>query len=163
MTGTVLNVTSGSQAVLTLGTTQSMAAPGGTNGLVVPLMQDVTVSASTGSTRYSTLDSSASSAFTTVNENSVSLNMLVDGATFFGDGANATNTIANKGLMQTSKEKTEINFSVAFNEGNSSGEYYVEGTGFISGLTPTASIDAAVWVSPMEIIVNGELTRVIVS
>lgn len=159
----VINVTSGDQAVLTLGNDGTMAAPGGTNGLVVPTVQDISVGASTGTVRYSTLDSSASSAFTTVNENTITLNMLVDGDTFFGDGANATNTIANKGLMQTSKEKTEIFFSVAFNEGNSTGEYYISGKGFLTGLTPTASIDQAVWISPMEIVVNGELSRTIVS
>lgn len=159
----VINVTSGSQAVLTLGTTDPMSLPGGTDGLVIPLMQDVTVSASTGTTRYSTLDSTSSSAFTTVNENSVSLNMLLDGTVFFGDGADVNNTITNKGLLETSSDKTEIFFSVAFNEGNTTGEYYVKGKGFLTGLTPTASIDAAVWVTPMEIVVNGELTKVEVS
>ena len=158
----VINVTSGSQAVLTLGNTEAMSLPGGTDALVIPLMQDVTVSASTGTTRYSTLDSTASSAFTTVNENSVSLNMLLDGDVFFGTGT-GTNTISNKGLLETSSDKTEIFFTVAFNEGNTTGEYYVKGKGFLSGLTPTASIDAAVWVTPMEIIVNGEITKVIVS
>lgn len=158
----VINVTSGSQAVLTLGNTEAMSLPGGSDALVIPLMQDVTISASTGSTRYSTLDSSSSSAFTTVNENSVSLNMLLDGTVFFGAGS-GTNTITNKGLLETSKDKTEIFWSVAFNEGNTTGEYYVKGKGFLSGLTPTASIDAAVWVTPMEIIVNGEITKVIVS
>lgn len=159
----VINVTSGDQAVLTLGNDGTMAAPGGTHGLIVPTVQDISVGASTGSVRYSTLDSSASSAFTTVNENTITLNMLVDGVTFFGDGANVNNTIANKGLMQTSKEKTEIFFSVAFNEGDSTDEYYISGQGFLTGLTPTASIDQAVWISPMEIVVNGELSRTVVA
>jgi len=158
---TVINVTSGSQATLNLGTTEAMSLPGGTDILIVPLMQDVTVSATTGTTRYSVLSNPSSSAFTTTNENSVSINMLVDGATFFGDGA-STNSIANLGLLQTSKNKTEIFWSVAFNEGNSTGEYYVKGKGFLTGLTPTASMDAAVWVSPMEIVVNGEITPVTV-
>lgn len=155
----VIKVTQGSQAVLTLGTTEVMAAPGGTNGLIVPLMQDITVSATTGTTRYSTLDSTASKAFTTVNENSVSLNMLVDGDTFFGNAALTLNSVAELGLLQTSINKTEIFFSVAFNEGNSSGEYYVSGKGFLTGITPSASIDQAVWISPLEIVVNGELAR----
>mgnify|MGYP003644592000 FL=1 len=159
----VINVTSGSQAVLTLGTTDAMSLPGGTNGVIIPLMQDVTVSATTGSVRYSVLSSPSSSAFTTVNENSVTLNMLLDGAVFFGDGASATNTITNKGLLETSIDKTEIFWSVAFNEGNTTGEYYVKGKGFLTGLTPTSSMDAAIWISPMEIIVNGEITKVVVA
>ena len=157
----VINVTAGLQATLNLGTTEAMSLPGGTDVLAVPLMQDVTVSATTGTTRYSVLSSPASSAFTTTNENSVSINMLVDGTTFFGDGS-ATNSIQNKGLLETSSDKTEIFWSVAFNEGNSTGEYYVKGKGFLTGLTPTASMDAAVWVSPMEIVVNGEITKVVV-
>ena len=159
----VINVTSGSQAVLTLGTTDAMSLPGGTNGVIIPLMQDVTVSATTGTVRYSVLSSPSSSAFTTVNENSVTLNMLLDGAVFFGDGASATNTITNKGLLETSIDKTEIFWSVAFNEGNTTGEYYVKGKGFLTGLTPTSSMDAAIWITPMEIIVNGEITKVIVT
>ena len=158
----VINVTSGSQAVLTLGTTDAMSLPGGTNGVIIPLMQDVTVSATTGSVRYSVLSSPSSSAFTTVNENSVTLNMLLDGAVFFGDGT-STNTITNKGLLETSIDKTEIFWSVAFNEGNTTGEYYVKGKGFLTGLTPTSSMDAAIWITPMEIIVNGEITKVIVT
>lgn len=156
----VINVTSGDQAVLTLGTTEAMAAPGGPNGLVIPTVQDITVGASTGTVRYSTLDSPSSSAFTTVNENSVSLNMLVDGDTFFGTAAaGGLNDITDNGLLKTSIDKTEIFFSVAFNEGNSSDEFYVSGKGFLTGLTPTASIDQAVWISPMEIVVNGELAK----
>ena len=153
----VINVTSGSQAILTLGNTSLLATPGAAGGLVVPTVQDITVSATTGTTRYSVLDSPSSSAFTTVNENTISLNMLVDDDTFFG-ASNATNEVANVGLLSTSINKTEVFFSVAF-EGTDSGDYYVSGKGFLSGLTPTASIDQAVWISPMEIVVNGELTK----
>jgi len=159
----VINVTSGSQAVLTLGTTDAMSLPGGTNGLVVPLMQDVTVSATTGTVRYSVLSSPSSSAFTTVNENSVTLNMLLDGPVFFGGSSAGLNLILDNGLLKTSIDKTEIFWSVAFNEGNTTGEYFVKGKGFLTGLTPTASLDAAIWISPMEIVVNGEITKVIVS
>jgi len=158
----VINVTSGSQAILTLANTAPLAIPGTAGGLAVPTVQDITVGASTGTVRYSTLDSTASSAFTTVNENTVSLNMLVDEDTFFGDGANATNEVANVGLLSTSIAKTEVFFSVAF-EGTDSGDYYVSGKGFLTGLTPTASIDQAVWISPMEIVVNGELTKTTIS
>jgi len=83
--------------------------------------------------------------------------MLVDDDTFFGV-SNATNEVANVGLLSTSINKTEVFFSVAF-EGTDSGDYYVSGKGFLSGLTPTASIDQAVWISPMEIVVNGKLTK----
>lgn len=155
----VINVTGGSQAILTLSNASAAAAaPGGTGGLVVPLVQDITVSPTTNTVRYSTLDSTSSSAFTTVNENTVTLNMLVDDAVFFGDGANVTNSVAADGLLGTSTGKVEVFFSVSF-EGTDSGANYVSGKGFLSGLAPSASVDQAIWISPMEIIVNGELSK----
>jgi len=153
----VINVTSGSQAILTLGNTSALAQPGAAGGLSVPLVQDLTLNTSPGTVRYSTLDSTASSAFTTVVENSVSLNMLLDDDVFFGL-SNITNSVANDGLWTTSNSKSEVFFSVAF-EGADSGDYYISGKGFIGGLAPSASIDQAVWISPMEITVNGDLTK----
>src|SRR5210317_584980 len=105
----VIKVTSGSQAVLSLGNTAPLAVPGAANTMVVPLMQDITVNATPGTVRYSTLDNTASSAFTTTNENSISLNMLVDETTFFG-GGDALNSVANVGLLSTSIAKKEIFF-----------------------------------------------------
>ena len=151
----VMNITSGNQAVLTLGTTAAMAAPAGTDGMVIPFVQDVTVNASPGIVRYSVLDNASSKAFTTVNENSVSGNMLVDELAFFGDSTK-TNTIAVAGLFDTSVAKTKVHFSVAF-EGSDAGDYYITGQAFIGGLAPTASMDAAVWLTPIELIVDGEL------
>ena len=155
----VINVTAGTEAILTVGTTAAMAEPAGTNGLVIPLMQDVTVNASPGIVRYSVLDNASSKAFTTVNENSISGNMLLDEDTFFGPAAaGGLNTIADNGLFKTSVDKTEIFFSIAF-QGSDSGDHYISGQGFISGLAPSASMDAAIWLTPIEIVVNGELAK----
>ena len=155
----VINVTNGTNATLTLSNVGlANVRPGGTNGISVPFMQDITVNATPGTVRYSTLDSSSSSAFTTVNENSVSLNVLVDDNVMFGDGSNTINSVVRNGLFGVSKDKEEIFFAVTL-EGTASGANYIEGKGFIGGLAPTASIDQAVFISPMEIIVNGELTN----
>jgi len=153
----VINVTSGSQAILTLGNSITLAAPGATNGFVVPLVQDISVSTAPGTVRYSTLDSTSSSAFTTVVENEVSFNMLLDDDAFFGI-TDVNNTVKNAGLFDTSNSKTEVFFSVAF-EGSDASDYYLHGKGFIAGLAPSASIDQAVWISPGSIIVNGPLTK----
>jgi len=159
----VINVTNGTQAILTIGNSSALAAPGATNGMVVPFVQDITVNATPGTVRYSTLDSTSSSAFTTVNENSVSLNLLVDETVMFGDSANTTNTVALNGLFATSTSKTEVFFSVAVTGTGTTGDISITGKGFIGGLAPTASIDGAVWLSPCEIIVNGELTKTVES
>jgi len=154
----VINVTSGNQAILTLGNTAPLAEPGAVGGLAIPLVQDLTLNTSPGTVRYSTLDSTASSAFTTVVENSVSLNMLLDDDVFFGNAGVTNNSVATNGLWTTSNNKTEVFFSVAF-EGSDSADYFIKGKGFIGGLAPSASIDQAVWISPMEITVNGDLEK----
>jgi len=154
-----MNVTSANKAVLTIGDTAPNAVPGAAAGMVIPLVQDITVSAAPGTVRYSVLSSASSSAFTTVNENNISLNMLVDELFMFGDSTKS-NQVHVDGLFKTSADKTEVFFSVSFNGATSTtGEIYVSGKGFIGGLAPAAAVDAAVWLSPMEIIVNGELTK----
>ena len=157
----VINVTPGTECILTLGNTAPLAVPGVSNGMVIPLMQDVTINASPGIVRYSVLDNASSKAFTTVNENSISLNMLLDEETFFGlDTAGGVNAVADNGLFKTSTDKTEIFFTVAF-QGSDTGDHYISGKGFISGLAPTASMEAAIFITPMEIVVNGELTKAV--
>lgn len=157
----VINVTAGSQAILTLSNVEVDAIPGASNGLTIPLLSDVTVGTTPGTVRYSTLDLTSSSAFTTVMENEISFNMLVDDDTFFGS-ANVNNSVADQGLWSTSNSKTEVFFSVAF-EGADSGDYYFSGKGFIGGLAPTASVEQAVWLSPGTIIVNGDLAKATVA
>ena len=154
----VINVTSSNQAILTLGNSAVSAAPGAVNGFVVPLVQDVTVSATPGTVRYSTLDSTASSAFTTTNENEITFNMLVDDDAFFGNALVTDNTVATNGLLSTSIAKTEVFFSVAF-EGTDTDDFYVKGKGFIGGLAPNASMESAVWISSGSLIINGELEK----
>ena len=153
-----MNVTAGNKAILTLSNVDiSSADPDSSTGLVVPFMQDITVNASTGVVRYKTLDSSSEKAFTTPSTNQISLNCLVDEAVFFG-ASNAANKIANDGLFGSQNDKTTVFFSVAF-EGTGSGSTYLKGSGFLSGLAPTASQDAAVFITPVTIEVDGDLTK----
>lgn len=155
----VINVTNGTQAILTLGNTAPDSDGIITNGLVVPFVQDITINATPGTVRYSTLDSPSSSAFTTVNENSISLNVLVDEQVMFGNATLVTNSVGLNGLFATSTSKEEIFFSVSVTGTGTTGDINLSGSGFIGGLAPTAAVDGAVWLSPCEIIVNGELTK----
>ena len=152
-----MNVTAGQKAVLTLGNTAPLAVPGVANGMEVPFMQDITVNASTGVVRYKTLDSSSEKAFTTPSTNQISLNCLVDEDVFFG-ASNTTNKVANDGLFGSQNDKTTVFFSVAF-EGTGSGSTYLKGQGFLSGLAPTASQDGAVFITPVTIECDGDLTK----
>jgi len=155
----VINVTPGSEAILSLSNVNlASAEPGAANALVVPYMQDITINASTGVTRYKVLDSSSEKAFTTPSTNQITLNVLVDDTVMFGDGIDTVNSVTANGLFGTQNSKTLVYFSVAFN-GTDSGSDFVKGQGYISGLAPTASMDAAVWLSPVTIEVDGDLTK----
>ena len=153
----VMNVTAGNKAVLTLANTSVLAEPGVAGGMEVPFIQDITINASTGVTRYKTLDSASEKAFTTPSTNQVTLNCLVDEDVFFGS-ANTTNSIANDGLFGTSNSKNTVFFSVAF-EGTGSGGAKITGQGFISGLSPNTSMDSAVFLTPVTLEVDGDLTH----
>lgn len=154
----VINVTAGSQAILSLGNTSTIAEPDNAAAMQVPFMQDITVNASTGVTRYKVLDSSSEKAFTTPSTNQITLNALVDDDVFFGNAGVTNNSVATNGLFATSNSKTKVFFSVAF-EGADSTDVYISGEGFISGLAPTASMDQAVWITPITIEVDGDLSQ----
>lgn len=153
----VINVTSGSQAIIAIGNSAVTGSIGGSGALLIPFMQDVTVNATTGVTRYKVLDSASEKAFTTPSTNQVTLNVLVDEDVFFGDGANTTNAVAADGLFGVSNSKTKVYFEVGF-EGDGSGGKTISGEGYISGLAPTVSMDQAVWITPITIEVDGDLT-----
>ncbi len=154
----VINVTDGSQCILAIGNTSITGSIGGANSLDVPFIQDVTVNASTGVTRYKVLDSASEKAFTTPSTNQLTLNALVDEATFFGDGANADNAVARDGLFGVSNSKTKVFFEVSFNGDTGGTSRTMSGEGFVSGLAPTVSMDQAVWITPVTIEVDGDLT-----
>jgi len=158
----VINTSAGDEAVLHIydlvggGNVELVEA----NVTVVPFMQDVTINNSTGTFRYKTLDSSSESVVTTPATNQLSLNAIVDDGVFFG-GVNATG-FGTAGLIGTSDAKTQIGFRIYFN-GVDSGSRYLEGIGFIGGLSPTVNPDAPLWVTPVTIEVNGDYTSATVT
>lgn len=131
------------------------------NVLSVQNMQDITVNNSTGIFRYKTLDSGSESAVTTPATNQLTLNVVVDDADFFGDVA-GNSTVQTSGLFGTSNNKTEVHFRVYF-DGTDSGSNYLQGQGYIAGLAPTVNPDSPLWVTPVTLEVNGDLTKGTVS
>jgi hypothetical protein len=95
----------------------------------------------------------------TTSTNSLAMNLFVDPTTFFGTTLNAaqSGTVAAQGLLGMSRNKTLVTFSLKFNEGGAS-DLFIKGQGYISGLAPTVSADAPVWVTPITITVTGEYT-----
>ena len=129
----------------------------GASALVVPAIQDVTVNAANDVFTWSQLDSTAKQQIATTSTNSLSMNIVVDDASFFGTTLNAiqTDTVALQGLLGLSRNKTPICFTLKMRE-NTSADRVIKGQGFITGLAPTVSADAPVWVTPVTITVSGE-------
>jgi len=121
------------------------------SGYIVPALQDVTINNAAGVFNWTQLDVFSQLAVSTPATNSISANMVLDSTTFF-TGSNGVN-----GLFPLSNDATEVNFRVYFN-GRKTGSKYVSGSGFITNLAPTVNPTAPVWVSPVTISVNGDLT-----
>lgn len=130
----------------------------GAGALAIPSLQDITINASNDVFTWSQLDSSAKKQVATTSTNSISMNLVVDTATFFGTtvGAGISGTIAEQGLFGCSRNKTLVNFILKVEEGTT--DTLLKGVGYITGLAPTISADSPVWVSPVTITVSGEYT-----
>lgn len=152
-----MNLTAGNIGVLALANAEANANVLNAAAVTVPFIQDLTLDTTAGTQTYNVLDNSAAKTFTTTNTNSITLNMLVDENIFFGDGANAEQ-VANVGLLGSSINKDRVYFELSF-EGATSGARCVTGSGFISGLAPVLNMDNAVIVSPMTIVIDGQITN----
>lgn len=122
------------------------------NVITVPALQDVTINATPGTFTFEQLDSLSQQIVTTPSTNSISVNMVLDDTAFF------TGAGSSSGLWDLTNNKTKVYFRLHLN-GESASDYYVEGEGFLSGLAPTVSPTAPVWVSPMEILVDGNYNQ----
>lgn len=130
----------------------------GGSPLTVPALQDITVNAANDIFTWSQLDATAKKQVATTSTNSMSMNLVVDSATFFGTtlASVQSDTVAAQGLLGLSRNKTLVTFSLKVEEAGS--DKYIKGQGYITGLAPTISADSPVWVSPITITVTGEYT-----
>jgi len=154
----VINVSSGSQAVVHLSAASAAEANVAANALVLPQLVDVTINNTVGVFRFKTLDNTAESAVTIPATNQIALNCIVDETAFFGTGNAPDDDAKEKGLFGVSKDKTEVFFNVYFN-GTDSSDRFISGQGFVAGLAPTVNMDSPVWSSPVTIEVSGDLTE----
>ena len=121
------------------------------SGYIIPALQDISINNAAGVFNWTQLDTFSQLAVSTPATNSISANLVLDSATFFA----ATNGVP--GLFDLSNDAVEVYFRVYFN-GRKTGSKYVSGSGFITNLAPTVNPTAPVWVSPITISVNGDLT-----
>ena len=127
--------------------------------LSVPALQDVTVNNSNDVFTWTQLDSGSKLQIATTATNSLAMNLVLDKTTFFGN-ASATAGSANKlGIFGMSKDKTLVDFTLYMgDESNGNTGPTITGSGYVTGLAPTVSADAPVWVSPITITVTGDYT-----
>jgi hypothetical protein len=153
----VINV-SGSTVEATVVISDKGSSYSASTSLTLLNLNDISLTNTQGTFRYSCLDTQSEKVVTTVATNSVALNLVIDEDQFFGTGS-GTSPIIEKGLFGTSNEKTEIDFRIYFEGITVTGNKYIDGTGFITGLTPTVNPGSPLWVTPVTIEVNGELTE----
>lgn len=121
------------------------------SGYVIPALQDVTINNAVGVFQWTQLDEFANKTVPTPANNSIAGNLVVDATTFFS-GSNGVS-----GLFDLSNDATLVYFRVYFN-GRLSGAKYVSGSGYITNLAPTVNPTAPVWVTPITISVDGDIT-----
>ena len=119
------------------------------NVVTVPGLQDITVNATPGLFRWKQLDSLSEYVVTTPSTNSLSMTIVLDPTTFFtGEGNTA-------GLFSLVNNKTLTSFRLYW-QGTTTGDRYIEGVGYLSGLAATVNPDSPVWTSPITIEVVGD-------
>jgi len=144
----------GVESTLTIHHTSKVADA---TGLVLPSLQDITVNAANDVFTWTQLDETAKKQVATTSTNSLSMNLVLDQTTFFGTSGSGGSTAAASGVFGLSVDKTIVVFDLYLgDESDGTTGKTISGSGYITGLAPTVSADAPVWVSPITITVTGE-------
>jgi hypothetical protein len=144
----------GVEATLTL----EIEADATNDQLVVPSLQDITVNAANDVFTWTQLDEGSKKQVATTATNSLSMNLVLDQTTFFGT-AGSGSTASAAGVFGMSTQKDLVSFELYLgDESDGSTGKTISGTGYITGLAPTVTADAPVWVSPITITVTGDYT-----
>lgn len=138
----------------------------GANVLSVGCLQDVTITASTGTFSWTDFCGPDTNKLPTPADNEISMNVVLDPVKYFGNTSAAANSAAGIGMASLSQNKVEVQFLVVWNNSDqanvvggaqAAGTYWTSGVGYVTSLAPTVSPDAPVWVSPMTIAVDGTM------
>lgn len=146
----------GDFATLHISTATISTATTSADVVAVPSLQNITLNNGNGVFRWKQLDSTSEKAVAIAATNQISMNVVLDDATYFGDGSGDV-SVQDKGLFKLSNDKTLIHFRLYYS-GTGAGDKYVAGSGYITGLAPTVSPDQPVWVAPLTIDVVGDFT-----
>jgi hypothetical protein len=148
--------TTGTQPHLYVSTDVGNIANG---ALSVICLQDITVTNSTGIFSWTDFCSIDTNKVTTPADNEITTNVVLDAENWFGNASAGNTTAAYNGISGLSINKIPVSFQIVLNGNNAANlAYYYEGVGYISSLAPTVSPEAPVWVSPLTIAVDGDMT-----
>jgi hypothetical protein len=125
--------------------------------ITVPYVQEITITNSTGVYTYTDFSDADQRKLSTPADNKVTTNIVVDSVAYFGNSAGTANTAVYDGIAVLSTNKTPLTFEVYWN-GTASGAYTYTGNGFITNLAPKTTPTQPVWITPMEIAVDGSFT-----
>lgn len=135
------------------------SAVGLTGNLAVPALQNITINNSNDVFTWTQLDETAKLQIATTSTNSVDMNLVLDKTVFFGADPTTGGSVANVGILGLSTAKSLVNFSVYLGDTSTGGTGpTITGNAYVTGLAPTVSADAPVWVSPITLTVTGEYT-----
>jgi hypothetical protein len=127
--------------------------------LSITCLQDITITNSTGIYSWTDFCSTDTNKITTPADNEISTNIVIDDVGFFGNATATSTTAEYNGISGLSINKIPVSFQIVLNGTNTTANaFYYEGVGYISALAPTVSPDAPVWVTPLTIAVDGDMT-----
>ena len=148
--------TTGTQPTLYVSTDTANVANA---ALSVICLQDITITNSTGIFSWTDFCSIDTNKVTTPADNEITTHVVLDAENWFGNAAAANTTAAYNGVSGLSINKIPVSFQIVLNGDDSTANaFYYEGVGYISSLAPTVSPEAPVWVSPLTIAVDGDMT-----
>ena len=138
--------------------TLTVAVSGVAGNLAIPALQDITINNSNDVFTWTQLDETAKLQIATTSTNSLAMNLVLDKASFFGSNAAGT-TASELGIYGMSKNKSLVTFTLYMGDTDGGGTGpIISGNAYVTGLAPTVSADAPVWVSPVTLTVTGEYT-----
>jgi hypothetical protein len=117
----------------------------------------LTITNSTGVYAYTDFSDADQRKLSTPADNKLSTNVVVDDVTYFGNASATANSAAFFGIANLSTNKNTLDFEVYWN-GTAANAYFYSGTGFLTNLAPKTSPTAPVWVTPLDIAVDGAFT-----
>lgn len=139
--------------------TLTLASVAVAGNLSVPSLQDITLNNSNDVFTWTQLDSGSKKQVATTATNSLSMNLVLDTDSFFGNSSATANSASYLGVFGLSKNKTPCTFSLYMGDDSTGANTKtISGTCYVTGLAPTVSADSPVWVSPITLTVSGDYT-----